>query len=212
MRHAITYIFSVAMLLLTVSAHATLIDFEGFAAGDNISGQNISGATFTVTNNSGTDISASHPLMIFDSANPTGGDNDLATPSFGNILIISEDGDASDPDDNAGGGVIIAKFDTAVTSITGVTVDVGDSNNKTNSFEVFLNGASVELMLLTNGLGDNNIQTKTFAGLFDEIKLTLGGSGALSSLEFTTVPIPAALPLFIAGFLGMLGLFRKQAV
>lgn len=212
MRHAIPGILSIAILLLSASAHAAFIDFEGFAAGDNITGQNISGATFTVTNNTGTDISSNNPLMIFDSANPTGGDSDLATPSFGNILIISEDGDANDPDDNAGGGVIIATFDTAVTSITGVTVDVGDSNNKTNSFEVFLNGASVELMLLANGLGDNNIQTKTFTGLFDEIRLSLGGSGALASLEFTTVPVPAALPLLLAGLLSMFGLFRKHAV
>ena len=39
--------------------------------------------------------------MIFDSANPTGGDQDLASDTLGGLLIISEDGDSSDPDDNA---------------------------------------------------------------------------------------------------------------
>ena len=44
--------------------------------------------------------------MIFDTANPTGGDTDLASDTLGNVLILSEDGDSSDPDDNAKGGTI----------------------------------------------------------------------------------------------------------
>ena len=43
-------------------------------------------------------------VMIFDTANPTGGDTDLASNTLGNVLILSEDGDSSDPDDNAKGG------------------------------------------------------------------------------------------------------------
>ena len=41
--------------------------------------------------------------MIFDTANPTGGDHDLATSNLGGVLIVSEDGDSSDPDDAIGG-------------------------------------------------------------------------------------------------------------
>lgn len=72
--------------------------------------------------------------MIFDSQNPTGGDVDLGTPhqSFGggpgigrggragarfpndkargNVLIVSEDGNAADPDDNQYGGIITFDF------------------------------------------------------------------------------------------------------
>ena len=129
--------------------------------------------------------------------------------SAGNILIISEDNDSMDPDDSARGGSIVVKFDTDVTSITGVTIDVGDSDVGPNSFVAFLDGAPVETMLLAQGLGENNVQTRTFTGLFDEIRLNLKGSGALASLEFTPVPLPAALPLFLAGLIALFGMRRK---
>ena len=60
--------------------------------------------------------------MIFDTANPTGGDTDLATPGYGlgndtalgNVVILSEDADSSDPDDNAGGGTLTFTYDESV--------------------------------------------------------------------------------------------------
>lgn len=67
--------------------------------------------------------SVNNQAMIFDSANPTGGDGDLATgpgtnipESLGNLLIISEDMDASDPDDSRYGGTFVFDF----TAIDGV--------------------------------------------------------------------------------------------
>lgn len=47
--------------------------------------------------------------MIFDTDNPTGGDDDLGVGT-GNSLIISEDDDSRDPDDNGVGGVITFDF------------------------------------------------------------------------------------------------------
>lgn len=55
-------------------------------------------------------LNGSNPVMIFDTANPTGGDFDLASNSRGKVLILSEDGDTSDPDDNAGGGTFVFDF------------------------------------------------------------------------------------------------------
>ncbi len=52
-----------------------------------------------------------HMPMLFDSADWTGGDSDLAATDMGNVLIVSEDGDATDPDDNARGGMLIFNFD-----------------------------------------------------------------------------------------------------
>lgn len=108
---------------VTISA-CNLVDFnaDSLSAGDNP-------ATFFP----GVTISSSvNTPMIFDSANPTGNDADLGTPNvafggpgnaegdpssglsntvpLGNLLIISEDNDASDPDDNAGGGTITFDF------------------------------------------------------------------------------------------------------
>ena len=64
----------------------------------------------TISAQRDTNNTAENDAMIFDSANPTGGDSDLATASQGNILIISEDNDSSDPDD-AVGGEIVFDFD-----------------------------------------------------------------------------------------------------
>ena len=76
--------------------------------------------------------------MIFNSSNPTGGDLDLGTPhsavaggpgvgfagkpnqlfsniaAQGNVLIVSEDGNVTEPDDNQFGGTITFDFDPPV--------------------------------------------------------------------------------------------------
>ena len=94
------------------------------------------------------DDPVNHPAMIFDSANPTGGDFDLGTPNedfggpgngaggeagqagennlaLGNVLILSEDGDSSDPDDNEAGGTIIATFNEPVSLKSVGLLDIG---------------------------------------------------------------------------------------
>ncbi len=81
------------------------LDFNDLNAGDIVGGQ-YAGNGVTISSGS-----ADHPVMIFDTANPTGGDHDLASDSLGNVLIISEDGDSSDPDDNGRGGKFIFEFD-----------------------------------------------------------------------------------------------------
>ena len=74
------------------------LDFNTFAAGTVIDNE-YEDVTISATGGSG-------QAMTFDSANPTGGDDDLASDTLGGLLIISEDGDSADPDDNAGGGSI----------------------------------------------------------------------------------------------------------
>ena len=51
-----------------------------------------------------------HRVMIFDAANPTGGDTDLTQPAQSKVLIFSEDNDKNDPDDYAGGGRFFLDF------------------------------------------------------------------------------------------------------
>ncbi|MEM9048587.1 MAG: pilus assembly protein TadG-related protein [Pseudomonadota bacterium] len=50
-----------------------------------------------------------HP-MLFDTANPTGGDIDLHHTQFGHILIVSEDNRPNDPDDESRGSWLIMEF------------------------------------------------------------------------------------------------------
>lgn len=74
----------------------TKLDFNTLAAGELVDGQFVAqGVTITSGD-------PKHPIMAFDSANPTGGDTDLATDNLGTVLILSEDRDGADPDGNAG--------------------------------------------------------------------------------------------------------------
>ena len=84
------------------------IDFNGLASGTIVNGQYADdGVTISAVGGSG-------DAMIFDTNNPTGGDTDLATSNLDGVLIISEDGDTTDADDNAGGGCLVFDFDNEV--------------------------------------------------------------------------------------------------
>ena len=100
----------------------TIINFDGFAAGEIISEVTPNGCSGTISIMAvNPDFPGINAAMIFDSSNPTGNDFDLGTPNemfggpgissdgpqpsndvpLGNVLIISEDMDSSDPDDSA---------------------------------------------------------------------------------------------------------------
>ncbi|MEZ6210073.1 MAG: hypothetical protein R3B46_02330 [Phycisphaerales bacterium] len=183
---------------------SSTVDFEGFGAGTVMSNQ-IPGMTISAINNNGPDIA-----MIFDSSNWTGGDNDLQTPgyhptnnqSLGKILIISEDGDSSDPDDEADGGRLYFDLDFVAERLTGIIVDIESS--ETYQVKLYRNGSEVFSTGFVNGLGDNSLNpfdTGDIAGGFDKVRIKLSGSGAVGGLNF--VPTPGTLALLAgAGFLG----------
>ena len=84
-------------ICVATSEESATLSFNELAAGALLS------STF-----GGFDFMASSCMypMVFDTANPTGGDTDLVTPNSDKILIVSEDCDATDPDDREGGGII----------------------------------------------------------------------------------------------------------
>jgi hypothetical protein len=220
MKKTITTLLSMATLIASTTASAVLINFEDQSMmgdgllneGDIITGQTLFGATFSVTGQ-GMTGGVPRELMLFDAdcaGGCSGQDPDIMLPGAGNILIISEDNDQMDPDDSGFGGTINVSFATYVTDITGITVDVGDSDNGPNTIEVLLDGMVVDTFILMQNLGDNNTQTASFTGLFDEFRLNLAGSGGLVSVDFTPVPLPAALPLFMTGLLGLFGMRRRS--
>jgi len=130
-----------------------VIDFEDFNSGDIVSeifltdpfeNAGVSGVTMAFPN--------SNAAMIFDSSNPTGGDYDIGTPNemyggpgignggasnyvaLGNVLILSEDLDASDPDDILEIGASFVFDFSANEDVTLKTFDILDieaSNNPT---------------------------------------------------------------------------------
>ncbi|MEM8740789.1 MAG: Ig-like domain-containing protein [Pseudomonadota bacterium] len=120
--------------------------------------------------------------MIFDAANPTGGDSDLFQPGEGKVLIISEDGDSSDPDDNASGGTFFFAFDTpsTVTSLTFLDTEepvplvrLYDAND---ALIATLAGPSTP----DGGLADMIVNRDGVA----RMEIDLQGSGAIAGLAF----------------------------
>lgn len=147
--------------------------------------------------------------MIFDSAAPTGGDLDLGTPheDFGGpgvgagggvgqpgsnelahrqILIISENGDPSDPNDAENGGLLIFTFAQPVSIHSLGLLDMEYAN---------ANAPAVIRVYATNGtlvgawpavrLGDNSFQ-QVFVNTLAVARLEVQfhGSGALTDVVF----------------------------
>ena len=183
------------------------IDFETDGEGTHLNaGQIIDNqwAKFGVTVSTG---NVGHPAMIFDSSNPTGGDYDLGTPNedfggpgvgtgggsgepganavaLGNVLIISEDGDTSDPDDNAGGGTITFTFahPVRVDQVGILDIDEGMAGRIT-AFDA--GGGIIGSVNMANSLGNNSVQTVGLgvAGV-SSLEVHFPGSGAVTGLVF----------------------------
>ncbi|MEM9217856.1 MAG: TIGR03118 family protein [Cyanobacteria bacterium P01_F01_bin.150] len=154
-------------------APATSIDFEAdLTAGDVVSDQ-IDGLTIEVAG----DLTA----MIFDTANPTGGDTDLASSDLGNVLIISEDGDSADPDDNAKGGTLMFDWDGAVSVDSLGLLDIEESGGM-----VTLYGADDTTVLATIDIPElsNNSYQSLNIGTTDvgKMNVSLIGSGAVTEI------------------------------
>ncbi|QDV09920.1 hypothetical protein Poly30_54810 [Planctomycetes bacterium Poly30] len=168
-----------------------IVDLQWLGQGVSISG---------VTNN------PAHPdaVVIFDTANPTGGDTDLVTPGYGignteargQVLILAEnvvdanaDGLVDDPGDSPNGGTFTIDFSTCVTLESGTVLDI-DSAEPDCFFEAFdENGLSLGTWPLAQ-IGDNSIQTIDFGGLplVRRLELTLCASGALTDLVYCPTP------------------------
>lgn len=196
-----------AVLITSGAASAAVIDFEGFSAGDRINSLNVGGVGVDVTVNSN---GAHDVAMVFDTDNYTGGDNDLRSPFTsssgaksrpGNVLIISEDNDSSDPDDEARGGTITFTFDQMVTILG---FDAFDDIRLTTTADT---GASTSVRLASD---------RQFASValnwvgVTSITFDLGRhSGAIDNIRFAPIPVPAAFPLML-GALGGLGFMARR--
>lgn len=152
----------------------TTTDFEVFGPGVVITNQ-IAGVTVSSSD-------PNKPPMIFDTANPTGGDWDLASSTRGKVMIISEDGDSSDPDDNAGVGSLYFDFDTP-SQLTSLTfLDTEESG-----FLRFYDdqGALIQtLSIPTTADGEEATLNFDVSGV-SRLEVNLCGSGAIDDLVFT---------------------------
>ncbi len=146
---------------------------------------NLTAGTIVTNQFEGFNIStpSEYGVMVFDTARPTGEDYDLAADNLGNVLIISEDGDESDPDARATGGTINIEFDEPSTLRAIGLLDIEESGSFVNLFDEESNlietidiepvgdGRSFELDISNSGVA--------------RLELNLAGSGALTSLDFS---------------------------
>ena len=190
----------------TLTEEMVVVDFEGLPAGTIVSNQ-FPGVVIEAENRrvSG----AGNRAMIFDSSNPSGGDNDLGTPNqdfggpgigaggglgsdnpnevaLGNILIISEDGDQSDPDDEARGGVFTFTFDNPVRVDHLDLLDI-DTNEAGGSVVTVATPSGTQSFPIP-AQGNNSFQ-RVSIGLSDVTSMTVDfvSSGAITELKFTEI-------------------------
>ncbi len=215
------------------AASAIVVDFDG-DFGITLSAGQIMDDEYASEGILFSSSSGSNPVMVFDSGSPTGRDDDLGSPNedfggpgvgsggeagsagqndtaLGNVLIISEDGDSSDPDDNARGGILSVTFLDVVTVNEVAILDIDDLD-RGDSFLRFYdsaNGLIAEIMVPE--LGNNSFQN--IAAGYDGVArmdLALAGSGALAGFKYQpAIPEPASALLYPIGLAVFVGGIRR---
>ena len=195
----------------------TVIDFDHLDTGEIVDeqfagfGVHIS----TVNGGSGPDLG-----IVFDSANPTGGDTDLGTPNedfggpgigagggagqpgendtaLGKLLIIAEDavdadGDGliDDPDDEVGGGVITFDFDQPTDVLSVQIVDI--DGNESGSVVAYDGSNQVIASVDVALLGTNSVQ-RVVVNAVGALRLEVitSSTGAISEVELCIPGVPS---------------------
>jgi hypothetical protein len=179
-------------------------------AGTVMTDQFVEGLGLSISALNNFDFPSAHPdkALIFDTALPTGGDTDLATPGYGTgndtalgkVLIIAEndvdadlDGFVDDPDDEAIGGVLRFDFDGPVLFLGGTVVDIDSTEGAYFSLR---DENDVEIGTLpVVSMGDNSVQVVEPEGApvgVRAVELHLSGSGALARLRWCPVTSTSA--------------------
>ncbi|MCC6455648.1 MAG: carboxypeptidase regulatory-like domain-containing protein [Caldilineaceae bacterium] len=184
------------------------LDFETDAAGAAlVAGQVIdtewAAWGVRVTTNS----AANHPAMIFNTANPTGGDTDLGAPNqafggpgigagggasmpgsnsapLGKVLIVAESANSANPDDSANGGTLVFTFDYSVRIDDVQILDI-DNAAAAGTIKAYRDTSGTTLVATGKmlGLGDNSIQTVGVNGLgVRRLEINFPQSGAVASI------------------------------
>jgi len=188
----------------------TTLDFSGFNEGDTpnelLHGQGISGeyipGMVKIRGTSNRNNSGACPVvegephceMIFDgpcTGGCSGGDADLYFPAQGNILIITEDGDADDPDDEGQGGSFWFDFSNlgpgsvSVRSMALLDIDE-DVEAIVTLFDESMNVLDQTFL---SGAGDGEAVDRFVSGVLGVVymKVELPGSGAIDDIAYLRV-------------------------
>ncbi|WP_424972651.1 SdrD B-like domain-containing protein [Dinoroseobacter sp. S76] len=154
------------------------LDFSGLQKGTTVSNQ-FDGVTISAQK-AGDGAGSPNDAMIFDSNNTTGGDGDLGYNGLGNILIISEDNDASDPDDNAGGGTITFDFDAPSDLQNIRLLDIEEHGGTIKLFDE--DGNLIKTVAIPAAGNNSNQLVDLNATDVASMEINLVGSGAVDDL------------------------------
>lgn len=156
------------------------LDFNAFAAGTVIDDeyQATDGVTVSAVGGSG-------QAMTFDTNNPTGDDTDLASDTLDGALIISEDGDTSDPDDTDAGGSIFFDFEapSLIKSLTFKDIEETSGDGTVMVFYDADGGVIEEHFVQPTDDGGERTVGLSVDGV-SRMEIRFEGSGAVDNLVF----------------------------
>ncbi|MFK7764842.1 MAG: VPLPA-CTERM sorting domain-containing protein [Roseobacter sp.] len=201
----------VAMMAQGASAASFNVDFEGLDANAGLGTLTIGSTVFSVSSPDGAGAN------LFDttdgSTSDLTGDSDIvpavqgADGVGGNVLIIQSPSDGGGlANDFAGGGVITFELVSGpAVSFTGFSaIDDG-----TFTFATSLDGDLGSLSLAENVTGSTTFAS-SFLDAGDSFSITYSGSGAVDFLTVEAIPLPATLPLLLAGVGGIGYMSRRR--
>ena len=214
-----------AILLGAGAVQAAVIDFEDFEHGEFVNSVSAGGVTATVTANSNRRNAEFNQAVAFDTSLSGTADPDLEAPfagpedgpagstNPGKVLVITQDGTAND---ERFGGTITFDFSQPINFLSfeafdGGIFDVTSAKGDQALFaEEVLFSDNVSGFLAVEGFDGVSSLTFTFRDSGE------GASGAIDNLTFEVaginpapIPVPAALPLMLAG-LGAFGFVARR--
>ena len=127
------------------------------------------------------------------------------------ILILSEDGDTSDPDDEGRkqAGVINFNFDYYLTGGSMSFLDIEEHGHQLRFYEddFLLADYTIDLIPTAN----NGFRSQDFGDVtYNRVEVYFYGSGAITALEVNPVPEPASMLILGIGLLGVAAVSRKK--
>lgn len=230
------FVISLIVVALLVSLQSdasaqsiSVIDFEGMAegaivdsvsSGNGVSGENVSGVVYVYGENPHPWITT-NAAMIFDGtcspggtpADCSGSDDDLYHPDWGNLLIVSEDLDSTDPDDSDLPGThfafVYADWGPGSVKVDGFDVqDVEEEEDTEDALAYFYDCDIRDVVncpwqtaffntadIPETGDGQWDSVTVDYTGVVSML-VDLEGSGAIDNVRITTEPTAVELESF----------------
>lgn len=171
--------------------------------------------------NNGLNFSSTENMQLVQTGAPTSGfvPDDMPVPAgaFGDIFLTGDFNDNTDMTITNGSAFSDISFDIADID-GGNDNQSGESNEENFVFSFLLNNVVVDTIVINSNdvSGNGQVSNVSYAGFFDEISIvgtTPGGSRnigwGIDNIRATEVPVPAALPLMLAG-LGGLGFMARR--